>query len=77
MKEKKRIYICMVGCEQIRLSRNYAVKNTRSDHAWRKAFDKFCGEFPQVLERGLTAGGDVLILRRWSTAHCEALAARR
>ena len=65
----------MVGCEQIRRRRNYAVKNTRGDRAWRKAFDKFCGEFPQVLTRGLAVGGEVLIMRRWSKAHQEALAA--
>jgi len=75
MKTRKRMYICMVACQEIRRRRNYAIRNAHRDRAWRKAFDKFVGEFPQVLERGLSAGGEVLILSQWQKAHREALAA--
>lgn len=64
MKTKKRVYVTMVNCPANRKLRIYEIRNRRSDRAWLKGCAKFFAEFPKVLERGLTVGGEVVSLRR-------------
>jgi len=64
MKTKKQIYVAMVKCPAIRKLRIYEIRNRCGDRAWLKACAKFFNEFPKVLERGLTVGGEAISLRR-------------
>lgn len=60
----KRAYAVIINCPSGRIRCRYRIVSTSPGRAWDRALPGFYKRYPQVLERGLTFGGDVQLIRR-------------
>jgi hypothetical protein len=59
----KRAYAVVINCPSGRIQSRYRIVSTSPGRAWDRALPGFYKQHPEVLERGLTFGGDVQLIR--------------